>query len=39
MVSVVNDETTAADGRSMLGEICREGALASLFHRFPAIPV
>jgi len=30
MLSVVNDETAVADGRSMLDEICREGARAML---------
>ena len=30
MLSVVNDETARADGRSMLDEICREGARTML---------
>lgn len=30
MLSVVNDETAHADGRSMLDEICREGARSML---------
>ena len=30
MLSVVNEETAVADGRSMLDEICREGAKAML---------
>ena len=30
MRSVVNDETAGADGRSMLDEICREGARTML---------
>jgi hypothetical protein len=30
MLSVVNDETAGADGRSMLDEICREGARTML---------
>jgi len=30
MLSVVNDESAVADGRSMLDEICREGAQAML---------
>jgi transposase-like protein len=30
MLSVVNEEATVADGRSMLDEICREGAKAML---------
>ena len=30
MLSVVNKEATVADGRSMLDEICREGAKAML---------